>query len=86
MAAVPDSLSQSARVRSRGDDAQRFDVGVPAATQGQHASRPRSGPVTMTRVVPAVWRMAMRLAGGDARRLRLIDQGTVLVLNRREGR
>jgi hypothetical protein len=54
---------------------------VPASSSGHRMPRPRSGPVITIRVVPAVWRAALRLAGGDARRLQVVDAGTVLVHN-----
>ena len=43
----------------------------------------RSGPVVTTRVHPAVWREARRLAGGDASRLQILGSGAVLVTNGR---
>ncbi len=39
-------------------------------------------PVTVRRPDPQAWRHALRLAGGDHRRLELLADGTVLVHNR----
>ena len=44
------------------------------------ARRP-PGKVTATKVDPLAWQTALALAGGDARRLRVLDRRTVLVVN-----
>jgi len=51
------------------------------------ASRPGCGPVSVIKVVPAVWRRALALAGGDAQRLQVLSPTTVVVHNdgRRHG-
>lgn len=40
------------------------------------------GPLTTVRVAPAVWRAALRLAGGDASRLVVVSDTAVIVANR----
>ncbi|MGL5867437.1 MAG: hypothetical protein ACRCYX_16460 [Dermatophilaceae bacterium] len=48
-------------------------------------SRPRRfapSPVQSRRPDPLVWSQALKEAGGDARRLKLLADGTVLVLRR----
>ncbi len=42
----------------------------------------RPAPVTVRRPDPQAWRHALRLAGGDHRRLEVLVDGTVLVRNR----
>jgi hypothetical protein len=41
----------------------------------------RTAPVTTRRPDPLVWRQALRVAGGDHRRLVVQADGTVVVLN-----
>jgi hypothetical protein len=41
-----------------------------------------TGPVSVIKVNIAVWREALRLAGHDRSRLRVIDASTVVVVNR----
>jgi hypothetical protein len=53
-----------------------------AAVKRQYIRRPHSGPVTVSHVSAAAWVTAVTLAGGDRRRLRVIDGSTVLVINR----
>lgn len=47
--------------------------------------RSRSGEVVTHRVEPLALAHALRLAGGDRRRLEFVDATTVLVLNRPRG-
>ncbi len=42
----------------------------------------RPAPVTVRRPDPQAWRHALRLAGGNPRRLEVLADGTVLVHNR----
>jgi hypothetical protein len=42
----------------------------------------RNGPVSVTRVSPAAWTVALGLAGGDRSRLRVISVTVVVVENR----
>ena len=44
-------------------------------------SRRRTEPVESVRVDPEVWTLALRLAGRNVRRLRVLDEWSVLVLN-----
>jgi hypothetical protein len=44
-------------------------------------ARPKSGPVRTVKVNPAVWRLAMRLAGGNGHRIEVHDSDTVIVRN-----
>jgi len=43
------------------------------------ARPPEPGPVTVIKVNPTVWRHALKLAGGNARRLEVIDATHVRV-------
>jgi hypothetical protein len=56
-----------------------------AALRTGQARKPRSGPVATIRVAAVVMARALALAGGDARRLDLIDASTVVVRNRPRG-
>lgn len=51
-----------------------------AARRRRRAPR-RTAPVTVTRVDPQVWRIAIRLAKGDMGRLRVVDSTSVVVIN-----
>lgn len=44
-------------------------------------TKPKNSPVSVIRPDPAVWRRALDLADGDARRLSVAADGTVLVRN-----
>ncbi|MCL2732314.1 MAG: hypothetical protein FWE15_20110 [Actinomycetia bacterium] len=44
-----------------------------------------NGPVRHARVSPALWEAALRQAGGDARRLRVVSETEVIVSNARPG-
>ena len=46
--------------------------------------RSPSTPVVSRRPDPLVWAEALKQAGGDVRRLKLLDDGTVLVLRSAE--
>jgi hypothetical protein len=48
-------------------------------------ARPKPQPVSCTVVHPAVLAEALRLAGGDAARLRVLSADTVLVINHPRG-
>ena len=52
-----------------------------AAARRRSRGPARSGPVTVTRVDPQVWRVAIRLACGDRGRLRVVDRTSVVVVN-----
>jgi hypothetical protein len=52
-----------------------------AAGRIPRRSRHSAGPVEVVRVDPEVWAVALRLAGRNARRLRVLDAWSVLVLN-----
>jgi hypothetical protein len=56
---------------------------VHALAAARTTPRPRRtrNPVTTITVNRETWRVAVRLAGGDVRRLRVIDQTTVVVRN-----
>lgn len=43
----------------------------------------KSSRVSTTKVDPQVWRAALEKAAGDARRLEVVDEQTVIVQNRR---
>ena len=58
-----------------------FQVHRNAAVRGRNGRR-GAEPVTTTRVPPAAMAVALRLASGDARRIRVRADGSVLVLNR----
>ncbi len=52
-----------------------------AAARRQYWPRRAPAPVTTRRVRQAAWTTAVALAGGDTRRLRVVNDSTVLVLN-----
>ena len=52
-----------------------------AAARRQYRPRRTPAPVTVRRVREAAWMTAVTLAGGDTRRLRVVNDSTVLVLN-----
>lgn len=60
-----------------------FEVHAYAAAKRPERQRPRSGPVTVIRVMPELWAHALRTADGDAHRIQIIDSTTVIVHNGR---
>jgi len=63
-----------------------IQAGISSDRQRSRARRERKAqPVTVTRVPELAWAEALRLAGGDARRLRVSGPDGVLVLNHPRG-
>jgi hypothetical protein len=60
----------------------RHAVTTAARSRPRRSARRRPEPVTVTRVHPAVWQAALRLAGRDPRRLLVASPSQVIVLNR----
>lgn len=61
---------------------ERFRVhGMAAASRRRRQAPARSGPVQVTRVHPEAWRMALRIAGGDAGRLVVLGPTAIVVTN-----
>ncbi len=56
-----------------------------AAAKRVRRGRNLSGPVTVIRVAPEAMRVALRLADGDASRIRVISARCVLVANQPSG-
>ncbi len=52
-----------------------------AARRVPRPGRRLAGPVATVRVGRAVWTAAVKAAGGNARRLRITDERTVIVVN-----
>ena len=42
----------------------------------------KNGPVEVTQANPTAWKIALKLAGGDCRRVQLEADGSVSILNR----
>lgn len=59
-----------------------FRLHTLAATKHDYPSKRRNGKVDAAQVNPAVWREGLRLAGGDASRLVVLDATTVVIQNR----
>jgi hypothetical protein len=60
-----------------------FRLTAYAAARAPERPRRRGNPVSVIRVLPAVWEHALRLADGDAGRIRIISASAVLVVNNR---
>jgi len=63
----------------------QFRVADKAAAASRKRSRRRALPVTVTPVNPRVMNATRKLAGGDARRLRVLGPDEVLVENQPRG-
>jgi hypothetical protein len=53
-----------------------------AAAKRRHKPSRRSSPATIEQVSPEAMALAIELAGGDVRRVRVVDARTVLVRNK----
>jgi hypothetical protein len=56
-----------------------------AALRPRGRGKQRNGSVAVARVSPAAWQAALRLAGGDRSRLRVVSVTVVVVENRPRG-
>jgi hypothetical protein len=59
-----------------------FRLDGKAAARRVKRSRPHNGPVVTRQVPGEAWATALRLAGGNPRRLQILSPDAVLVLNK----